>query len=154
MKKHSIRPALPADAEMVGQLVGALFNELRGLPDTAASELDTRLVRKLLGMEDQVFGFLLQEDDEVVGIIMLGERNALYAGGTYGVITELYVHPNKRSHGLAQLLMTKAEEFARNRGWTMLEVGAPSVPKWQRSVSFYTSVGFHEVGPRLRKRLE
>ncbi len=31
----------------------------------------------------------------------------------------------------------------------MLEVGAPSVPKWQRTVDFYLRNGFEEVGPRL-----
>jgi hypothetical protein len=31
----------------------------------------------------------------------------------------------------------------------MLEVGAPDVPRWQRTVDFYKRNGFKEVGPRL-----
>ena len=34
----------------------------------------------------------------------------------------------------------------RNR----VEVGAPDVPRWQRTVNFYLKEGFVEVGPRLK----
>lgn len=38
---------------------------------------------------------------------------------------------------------------ARGRGWPLLEVGAPAVPKRQRTVDFYLRRGFSIVGPRL-----
>ena len=31
----------------------------------------------------------------------------------------------------------------------MIEVGAPDLPRWQRTVDFYKRYGFTEIGPRL-----
>ena len=47
-------------------------------------------------------------------------------------------------------MLAAAAALARERGWPRLEVGAPDVPKWQRSLDFYLRCGFEEVGPRLR----
>jgi GNAT superfamily N-acetyltransferase len=88
-----------------------------------------------------------------VGVIMLSESAALFAGGTYGVITELYVVPDQRTSGVAKLLVHAASELGRQRGWRQLEVGAPSQPKWRRSLAFYVNCGFTEIGPRLKLTL-
>ncbi|MFP6745114.1 MAG: hypothetical protein VCB77_08015, partial [Alphaproteobacteria bacterium] len=37
--------------------------------------------------------------------------------------------------------------FRPKLGWLELEVGAPDVPRWQRTVDFYLGYGFKEVGP-------
>ena len=47
------------------------------------------------------------------------------------------------------MLIEAAVVLGRERGWPNIEVGAPSVPAWQRTVDFYLRSGFEEVGPRL-----
>src|ERR1019366_9226423 len=81
---------------------------------------------------------------------MMSEAVALYARGAFGVITELYIVPARRSHGIANDLIRSAVDFGRSRNWTRLEVGAPRQPLWRRSLQFYMKVGFTEIGPRLR----
>ncbi len=84
---------------------------------------------------------------------MLGECAAVYAGGVFGVITELYVVPEHRSEGVAPPLIEAAREFGKTRGWTHVEVTAPPLPKWRRTVDFYLREGFTEIGVRLKRSL-
>lgn len=80
---------------------------------------------------------------------MLTESAALFARGTYGIINELYVVPDRRSSGIAQLLIDAAAEMGKQKGWSQLEVGAPRQPMWNRTLAFYLRSGFMEIGPRL-----
>jgi GNAT superfamily N-acetyltransferase len=54
---------------------------------------------------------------------------------------------------LGGALLKAAVAFGHERGWHHLEVGAPTVPRFQRTVTFYPKNGFTEVGPRLRYSL-
>jgi GNAT superfamily N-acetyltransferase len=148
-----IRQADIQDAETVSALVSALLSELRGEQGPVRTVLATGTAEQLLAMDGRVFGFLAFQRDKPVGVIMLSESAALFAGGTYGIITELYVIPDHRSSGIAKLLVEAASEFGRQRGWRQLEVGAPSQPKWRRSLAFYVNYGFTEIGPRLKFNL-
>jgi GNAT superfamily N-acetyltransferase len=81
---------------------------------------------------------------------MISESASIYAGGAFGVITELYVTPEKRSAGVAKLLIDAIAGLGRERSWGRVEVGAPHQPAWERSLKFYLRNGFAEVGPRLQ----
>lgn len=87
--------------------------------------------------------------DKAIAMVSLNECRALYARGDFGEIAELYIDPNFRSAGLGTQLIERVADFGRERGWPFLEVGAPDVPRWQRSVDFYKRCGFSEIGPRL-----
>lgn len=143
-----IRRAGAADAGTVGRFVDALLVELSGAPSRPEERL--RTATELLAGDDRVFGFLAVEGEAPVGVIMLAESAAIYAGGTFGVITELYVVPQQRSSGVASRLVAAALAFGRSRAWGRVEVGAPHQPAWERSFKFYLREGFTEVGPRLR----
>lgn len=136
------------DATTVTQMVGALLAEL-GAGDTQA-ELDTQLVADLLAMKERVHGFLAFADKRAVGVIMLSESASLFARGTYGIITELYVVPDHRSSGVAMGLIEAAVDHGTAKGWGQLEVGAPKQPVWSRSPesALYLKAGFAEIGPR------
>jgi GNAT superfamily N-acetyltransferase len=152
--KFSVHRAEPSDFERVGRLSFALLDELypalgyeRGAFVEAA--------KALLGGGAGVWAFLAVTPDRGdVGLITLNECAAVYAGGRFGEISELYVVPELRSSGVGTALVDAAIAFARARGWPNLEVGAPSVPEWQRTVDFYRRRGFVEVGPRLDLRLK
>ena len=148
-----LRQAEPEDADAVGDLVHRLLCELA--PERTA-ELDPAKFReradRLLRMPDRVWAFLaLKDGKSPVGVILLNECASIYAGGLFGTITELYIAPEHRSRGLAPRLIEATVALARQRGWRRLEVGAPDVPRWQRTVDFYLKEGFVEVGPRLKR---
>lgn len=147
-----IREAGLADVDLVAGLVHALLSELRP-PEVAPPKLDSILATtaRLLGRDRGVWAFVAEQGtNEAVGVITLYEGVAIYAGGTFGTIAELYVRPGIRSAGVGPELLNAAMTFGRERGWGRLEVGAPAVPRWARTVSFYIGNGFEEVGPRLK----
>ncbi|MGY4430684.1 GNAT superfamily N-acetyltransferase [Bradyrhizobium sp. F1.13.1] len=138
------------DATTVTHMVAALFAELEG--GQKQGRLDTEFVADLLAMKERVYGFLAFTEVRPVGLIMLSESAAIFAGGAYGIITELYVVPERRSSGVAMRLIEAAVGLGTLKGWGQLEVGAPRQPIWSRSPSsaLYLKAGFAEIGPRLK----
>ncbi|UPJ47998.1 GNAT family N-acetyltransferase [Bradyrhizobium sp. 200] len=138
------------DATTVTHMVAALLAELGAGQEQAG--LDIQLVADFLAMKERVYGFLAFTEERPVGIIMLSESAALFARGTYGIITELYVVPDQRSSGVAMRLIEAAVGLGTVKGWGQLEVGAPRQPMWSRSPNsaLYLKAGFAELGPRLK----
>lgn len=142
-----VRVARPEEAFSVTQLVASLLSELDGQPvDPSLIAVSAESVLAL----PTVTAFLAFVGEEPVGVLVLNECAAIYAGGVFGEISELYVNPEWRSAGVAKQLVLAAQTFAKERGWKRLEVGAPPQPEWARSLAFYRREGFEEVGPRLR----
>ena len=136
MANVEIRLAHKADAESVAQLVFELFEELASPGDSGYEpQAVTRTARSLLNGGEPVWAFLAEDDAHPVGILMLNECASIYAGGLFGEITELYVTPAFRALGVGKRLVQAAAEFARQRGWSRLEVGAPELPKWAETVT-------------------
>ncbi|MET4262370.1 GNAT superfamily N-acetyltransferase [Bradyrhizobium sp. S3.12.5] len=142
------------DATTVTHMVSALLAELEG--GQKQGGLDTQLAVDLLAMKERVYGFVAFTEARPVGLIMLSESAALFAGGTYGIITELYVVPDQRSSGVAMHLIESAVGLGTAKGWGQLEVGAPRQPMWSRSPTsaLYLKAGFAEIGPRLKLPLQ
>ncbi|WP_322050590.1 GNAT family N-acetyltransferase [Paraburkholderia bannensis] len=132
----------------MAELVTLLLTELGGAP----AELEA-VAQDVLAKEDRTAGFLALDEGRAVGVIMLSEGCAIFARGVFGQITELYVRPDLRSAGIAGRLLAQAVAYGRERGWRRIDVGAPRQPDWARTVSFYKSNGFIEVGPRLKLTL-
>ncbi len=150
----AVRQASSKDCERVGQLVYELLTELYpGAAYQRNAFVDA--ARTLLTGSEGVWSYLATTSaDRDVGVVTLNECAAIYAGGRFGEISELYVVPGFRSEGVGALLVEAAVAFGRERGWPNIEVGAPSVPTWQRTVDFYLRHGFEEVGPRLDLTLD
>ena len=148
----SIRQALPKDAACLGRMIAALLTELDGGPPQPERAATLAALSQRLLAEPQNFTALIAEDAEgrAVAALTLSACAALYAGGHFGEIAEFYVVPAHRSGGLGAQMLAAAAALARERGWPRLEVGAPPLPDWQRSLDFYLRCGFEEVGPRLR----
>jgi len=89
------------------------------------------------------------QDDEAIGLINLNKCAAINAGGRFGEIIEFYIKPEFRSRSVGKELLHSARDFAKNKGWSVLEVGAPSHLKNPRTFDFYLRNGFSEIGPRL-----
>lgn len=139
------------DSRLVAGFVAELLKELSGGEHYDPDDL-LELTADLLAREE-VVGLLAFDGDKPLGLIMLNQCAAIYAGGLFGEITELFVVPDQRSNGVAQKLLLAARDLGRARGWKRLEVGAPNQPEWQRSLQFYQREGFLVTGPRLRQLL-
>lgn len=85
-----------------------------------------------------------------IGVLTLSASFALYAGGEYGVIDEIYVRPDWRGQGIGEALIGEAVAMARERRWFRLEVTGPEVDSEGRVAGFYRKVGFEFTGPKLR----
>ena len=149
-----VQQAGPNEAERVGRLACSLLAEL--YPDSKFERIFfTEAARALLGGSEGVWAFLATTSGaRDVGLVTLNECAAIYAGGHFGEISEMYVVPDYRSKSVGALLIETAISFGRERGWPDIEVGAPSPPRWQRTVDFYLRHGFEEVGPRLDLELD
>ncbi len=148
MPTIEIRKAGPDDIQTVASLAHDLLVELSD-GDGPEIEAVTQSTAELLN-SGAVSAFIAFKDDQPVGVITLNECAAIYAGGRFGEISELYVHPNDRSLGIAPQLITAAVDHGISCGWKRLEVGAPDQPAWKRTFDFYVRNDFTEVGPRLR----
>ena len=137
--------------DLVAQLVYDLLFEL--FPehvDTFPLAKLQKAAFQLMRPDGGVWSFIaVDESGEAVGVININRCSAIYAGGDFGEITEMYVKPAYRSKNVGEQLIEKAKSFAKDMGWAVLEVGAPDVPRCQRTVDFYERNGFSVVGPRL-----
>lgn len=148
MASKSITQVDPHNVDTAAEMISALLIELSG-----GGEIDTSAIRSTtqrLLSDGLVEGLIAHVDKKPAGVLMLNECAAVYAGGRFGEITELYVKPEHRSGGIAALLISEARNHAQKRGWRRLEVGAPDQPTWQRTLQFYLREGFVDVGPRLK----
>ncbi len=133
-------------------LIHRLLSELADGGQIAAPEVYVAACQVLLASEDGIFSAFLAIDPagRPVGVVALSECAAVYALGRFGEISEFYVAPEQRAAGLGRRLLEEAAAYGRERGWTRLEVGAPDLPRWARTLAFYKANGFTEVGPRLK----
>ena len=144
----SLRHATVADARIVSDLIQKLIAELAPDDEIDAQTYDEVTAQCLaLSTVDAVLAF---DHDTAVGVLMLNACAAVYAGGLFGEISELYVVPGQRSRGVAKALLNFGGKIGRERGWKRLEVGAPLQPAWHKTLAFYLREGFEETGPRLR----
>ena len=150
----TIRRVEAGDSLRVAAAASHLLGELAGGSGGSDREHLAAVTRDLLADGTVAAWLALDAEERPVGLITVNECAAIYAGGRFGEICELYVDPAYRSSGLGRRLVEAVCDFARERNWPRLEVGAPGLPRWQRTVDFYRGCGFVEVGPRLKLVLE
>jgi GNAT superfamily N-acetyltransferase len=145
-----IRRALAAERPIVLELVERLLAELEEKPSEFAGIDRARVASELEAAADRFTAFLARDAGRDIGVLTLTEHVAIYAGGRYGVIDELWVAPEHRSTGVGARLVEAARTHGAARGWRRLDVTAPPGPAWERSLRFYERLGFVFTGPKLR----
>ncbi|AMO54452.1 GNAT family N-acetyltransferase [Endozoicomonas montiporae] len=151
---YTVCKASGTEAEKVGTMAFSMESELwEGNTGGLDKQAFINAAETLLSGSG--FWALLAKDHtgETVGVMTLSECAALYAGGHFGEIMEMYIEPEHRSAGVGAMLIDAARDFAKSKGWPFLEVGSPEQPKWARTLSFYKRQGFREIGPRLELAL-
>jgi GNAT superfamily N-acetyltransferase/mannose-6-phosphate isomerase-like protein (cupin superfamily) len=144
-----------AEASAVLAAVNALLMELGEEGDEAGVTDVEAVLAAWRAAGDRFQAFAAREPDgAVAGLLTLFESFAIYAGGAYGVINEMYVAPGRRSAGVGAALIEAAAAYGRGRGWSRLDVTAPESPRWLRTRRFYESRGFRFTGPKLKRYLD
>jgi GNAT superfamily N-acetyltransferase len=91
---------------------------------------------------------------EPIALFTLAESFALFAGGRYAILGELWVHPDHRSKGVGRQVIEFCDAFAREQGYRRIDVTAPVDAKWDRSYKFYLQRGFQPTGRKLKLLIE
>lgn len=152
-----IRKAVPADSASIATLIGALLHEIMQAIGTPAFDFNhaeaSAQLRHFIASE-RCFVFVASDpaSQQDIGCLSLNENHAVYAGGSFGTIMELYVGPAFRGHSVGAMLLDAASAFGTERGWKRLEVATPPLPQFERSLAFYTREGFAVTGGRKLKR--
>lgn len=141
------------DAALIANLTADLLEEINQRTGTKHFQVDHRKMTEqaaaLLG--HRLHAFLLGEG---AGMLAMGESAALYAGGIFGAITELYVQPEHRGQGHGQRLLMTAAAWSIKRGWSRLEVTVPPQPEYAATLAFYQKQGFKITsGPKMKRLL-
>ncbi len=150
---HIVKLSLK-EQDTILALVHKLLRELEGASDEFAGIDKEKMLRELTENEERFNAFAaINERGDYVGILTMVETFAIYAGGNYGVIDEMYVVPEYRGHGVGKRLLAAAKEYGREKRWLRIDVTAPPEEEWQRTVKFYEHEGFVFTGPKLRCKL-
>ena len=134
------RPATPADARTVAELLDA-FNREFDTPTPGADVLAERLERLLAG--GQVFALLLGEPAAGIALVTL-RPNAWYEGPV-ALLDELYVVPELRGRGLGSDLLEATEAEVARRGGEVLEINVDGEDVDARR--FYERHGYANTEP-------
>ena len=145
----NIRTATEADAPEVVRMVIKLLSELRGEAWAGDEQSLVEKTREFIRNGDCI-AFLIEADNKNIGVLTISVTVAIRTEGEHGIIQELYIEPEYRSGGIGQQLLNRAIALAKEKGWPRLEVGAPQLPEWERTLRFYEKNGFVQIGPRLK----
>ncbi len=98
---YLIQKVTSEDTGQIAIMVGELLQEISSVIGTQAFNFNLEeTITRLYGFieQEKYFVFFAQTTNgELVGFISLYESYALYAGGVFGTIPELYIRPQFRS---------------------------------------------------------
>ena len=137
---------------MVGELLTEIMEKIDHKSFHYNQAETTNRIENYIAL-DKYWVFIAKDlnSSENIGFVSMYESFALYSGGVFGTIPELYVRPNWRSQNIGRYLLNKASDFARSKNWHRLEVTTPPLPEFDRTLDFYQSHGFEIAGGRKLK---
>jgi GNAT superfamily N-acetyltransferase len=144
----SIRKATSHHSDVIIRMLRALYLEL-GEESESIAFLKPALIAKLIRNKFTEI-YLLEENTTIVGLISITETQAIYAGGKYGVIDEMYVVPEFRKKGAGRKMIEFAKHIAVRKKWLRIDVTAPTESRWKNVISFYEANDFTFTGPKMK----
>lgn len=103
--------------------------------------------------QDNVFAFVAEDDDELIGYLLLEVRSAppIFARGLDGAIDQLYVKPSHRREGVGEALIDRASRIAQEKGAENLVLTLDAGN--EAGLEFYDTLDFEVWRHRLLKPL-
>lgn len=135
--------------ELVEELLTEVVEQGQELPWINREKLHADIRRSLewdpsaRGGSAPMVAILAKEDRGglAVGLLLLTQCFAIYAGGEYGVIDELYVRPEYRGLDIERELVDEAVAISQRRGWLRLDVTGPDADRGERATKFARELG-------------
>ncbi|MFZ4714735.1 MAG: GNAT family N-acetyltransferase [Bacteriovoracaceae bacterium] len=94
--------------------------------------------------------FLLEDENETIGYVILCYTYSLEFHGIYGFLDEIYLKENFRGLGIGSLVMEELVLHAKKRGCTHLRLEVET--ENSQAIHFYTKRGFHSHARYLMTR--
>jgi predicted N-acetyltransferase YhbS len=141
----TIRPALPADAPAISELLGQL-----GYP-ASVSEIPHRL-RAVSDSPASAAFVATNEFDEVVGLITAHIIASIHDNDPVAWLTTLVVLEHARGAGIGSALVRHVERWAAEKGAQRLSV--TSGIQRRATHQFYEQRDYERTGLRFTKRLD
>jgi GNAT superfamily N-acetyltransferase len=142
---------LYAVLELVEELLIEVVEQGQELPWISREKLHADIRRNLEGSGSRatprrLVAILAKESTGVgVGVLLLTHCFALYAGGEYGVVDELYVRPEYRGQNIERELLDEAVAIAQTQGWVRLDITGPEggreATRAERAAKFGKALG-------------
>jgi GNAT superfamily N-acetyltransferase len=152
--KVRIRPAHPGDRDFVLGLAPRLV-EFDVVPGRDQSQMVARdrsvLARVLEAPEADSALFIAEDEGEAVGFIHLTTAEDYYSASLTAHVADVVVTPAAGGRGVGSALLAYAEQWARERGFSMLTLNVFSANR--RARDLYARLGYEEEWIRCIKRL-
>lgn len=140
----TVRDAADGDSAAIAQLLGQL-----GYP-ALAERVPGRLRRMRAEPGQRVL--VAVEGDRLVGLATVIVRHVIVDDAPFARLAALVVADDRRGRGFGRALVDAAEEYARDRGCSAIEV--TSGDHRPDAHEFYRALGFEERPRRFVKRLD
>jgi GNAT superfamily N-acetyltransferase len=152
MTELSIEVAQPHEVfailELIEELLLELEDERVAIPWVNREKLHADIRRNLDTEGGTKYGpgrlmAVLAKDPHgvAVGVLTLVESFALYAGGEYGIIDEMYVRPEYRGQDVERQLLDEAVAIATRRKWFHLDITGREGDRNERAARFSRGLG-------------
>jgi predicted N-acetyltransferase YhbS len=135
---HTIREATEADIPALVPLVNHAFELEKFF--SGGDRTDADEMRRLM----QEATYLVSEDEQGVSGCVMVKIN-----GSAGYFGMLAVDPARQKSGLGGKLITAAEDYARKRGCTVMEITVVNLRT--ELFPYYRKLGYVDVGPEGRR---
>lgn len=145
-----IKPATPADAPIILQLIRELAEFERLLDEVQATEEQLR--EQLFGLRPGAEVVIARMGDEVAGFALFFHNFSTFEGKPGIYLEDLFVQPAARGSGLGTALLAHLAKLAVERDCARLEW---SVLDWNTpSIGFYHALGARSLSDWTGMRLD
>lgn len=146
----TILPATNKDLGTIKALLEKLYTEL-GEEKESLSFLDEELISSLIA-NNRTLIYKAIMDKKIVGMIVITESQAVYSGGYFGSIDEMYVEKEYRNQNVGERLIEKAVEIAKKKKWNRIDVTTPTDSN-PATLNFYMKSNFMFTGHKLKRKI-
>ena len=98
--------------------------------------------------EEHSLVLVAEKNDEIIGYLLGYDHLGFFSNGRITGVEELFVKPEYRANGIGKLLMEHAEEWARERGASLI------IAITRRASLFYKQIGYEESASYFLKILK
>ena len=145
----TVRPAVPADADLILGFIRDLAEYEKLLHEVAATRAD--VAAALFGERPRAFCDIAELDGRPVGFAVWFYNFSTFRGRHGVYLEDLYVRPEARGAGAGKALLARLARRCRDEGlarleWAVLDWNAPSI-------AFYDSLGAASLDDWITRRM-